>query len=144
IPARTVHGLVAAELGDTPALYWHQWAQVWVGEWLDVDPTFGQEVADATHLALGQEGSTKALSVMGRLRVHEAAGRRHSDPPRATFHRPVRGPWGRATPTRGPTRRAPVSERMPRWTPRSPVSTTWRSPSRISTPPLPSTATSSA
>jgi transglutaminase-like putative cysteine protease len=75
IPARTVHGLVAADLGDTPALYWHQWAQVWVGEWLDVDPTFGQPVADATHLALGREGSTRAISVMGRLRVHAATGR---------------------------------------------------------------------
>lgn len=75
LPARTVHGVVAADLGGTPALYWHQWAQVWVGEWVDVDPTFGQPVADATHLALGREGSTGAISVMGRLRVVEASGR---------------------------------------------------------------------
>jgi transglutaminase-like putative cysteine protease len=75
LPARTVHGLVAADVGGTPALYWHQWAQVWVGEWTDVDPTFGQPVADATHLALGQEGSTRAISVMGRLRVVQASGR---------------------------------------------------------------------
>lgn len=75
LPARTVIGLVAAEVGGTPALYWHQWAQVWVGEWLEIDPTLGQPVADATHLALGLEGSTGAIAAMGRLKVVEAAGR---------------------------------------------------------------------
>lgn len=56
IPARGVHGLVYARYGDgVPALYWHAWAEVKsAGEWIQVDPTFGQPVADATHVALGQ------------------------------------------------------------------------------------------
>lgn len=55
IPARGVHGLVFARYGDdVPALYWHAWAEVKsAGEWIPIDPTFGQPVADATHVALG-------------------------------------------------------------------------------------------
>ena len=55
IPARGVLGLVYAQYEDgTPALYWHAWAEVRSGgEWIAMDPIFGQPVADATHIALG-------------------------------------------------------------------------------------------
>ena len=56
IPARRVDGLVYMEAADAvPAFYWHEWVEVYVGEWIEVDPTFNQEVADATHIALGSE-----------------------------------------------------------------------------------------
>jgi hypothetical protein len=56
IPARGVHGLVYARYQDgVDALYWHAWVEVRsAGEWIAVDPTFGQPVADATHIALGR------------------------------------------------------------------------------------------
>ena len=71
IPARGVHGLVYAEYGDkVPALYWHAWAEVKVGgEWVDIDPTFGQPVADATHVQLGQGTQVDTVGLLGALKV---------------------------------------------------------------------------
>ena len=46
IPTRFVSGLVY--MPDQGFLY-HSWAESFVGEWLAVDPTFGQLPADATH-----------------------------------------------------------------------------------------------
>src|SRR5262249_10251084 len=58
IPARRVDGVVFVQNGDgVPALYWHEWVEAWVGTWTQLDPTFGQPVADATHLTLGEESS---------------------------------------------------------------------------------------
>ena len=59
IPTRLVYGLVYVLGSDgKPALLWHEWDEVFAGEWISVDPTFGQDVADATHLQLGR-GETK-------------------------------------------------------------------------------------
>ena len=51
IPAREVAGLVYVEAPE-PGFYFHQWAKVWVGEWVDMDPTFNQDTVDATHIKL--------------------------------------------------------------------------------------------
>jgi transglutaminase-like putative cysteine protease len=51
IPAREVAGLVYVEAPE-PGFYFHQWAKVWVGEWVDMDPTFDQVTVDATHIKL--------------------------------------------------------------------------------------------
>ncbi len=72
LPARTVHGLVSADMDGTDALFWHEWAEVWAGEWIAVDPTFGQLPADATHLTLGEQGTSSAVALIGQLRVLEA------------------------------------------------------------------------
>ncbi len=73
IPARQVHGLVHADAGPGPALYWHEWAEVWLdGAWLAVDPTFGQMPADATHLRLGQGRTASSTGAMGQLRIRRA------------------------------------------------------------------------
>jgi transglutaminase-like putative cysteine protease len=74
IPARGVHGLVYANYGDGgPGLYWHAWAEVRVGdEWIAVDPTFGQEVADATHITLGRGTKADAVGLIGSLSVKKA------------------------------------------------------------------------
>jgi hypothetical protein len=70
IPARRVDGLVyMAVQGQPPALYWHEWAEVFVGEWVAIDPTFGEPIADATHLALGAEGRADSAALIGQLQI---------------------------------------------------------------------------
>ncbi len=71
LPAREVAGLIYVE-GPEPGFYFHQWAKVWVGKWIDVDPTFDQPIADATHIKL-VEGDLleqiKILPIIGRLDI---------------------------------------------------------------------------
>ena len=70
IPARLVHGLVYAQGSDGAlGLYWHEWAEAWTGEWVALDPTFGQPIADATHLELGEGNETDAVALMGQLKI---------------------------------------------------------------------------
>ena len=71
IPAREVAGLIYVE-GPEPGFYFHQWATVWIGRWIDVDPTFDQPVADATHIKLAEGDlfeQAKLLPVIGQLQV---------------------------------------------------------------------------
>jgi transglutaminase-like putative cysteine protease len=74
IPARGVHGLVYARYADgVPALYWHAWVEVRSGpEWIAMDPTFGQPVADATHVTLGRGTQADAVGLLGALTVARA------------------------------------------------------------------------
>jgi hypothetical protein len=68
IPCRIAAGIVESE----GAFYYHAWDLVYVGRWVAVDPTFGQDVADATHIKLiegGLERQVDLVSVMGRLRI---------------------------------------------------------------------------
>ena len=70
IPARRVDGVVYVQNADgVPALYWHEWVEAWVGTWTQLDPTFGQPVADATHLTLGEESSAEIMPLLGALKV---------------------------------------------------------------------------
>ncbi len=70
IPARLVHGLVYAQGSDgVYGLYWHEWVEIWTSEWVAIDPTFGQPVADATHIELGQGDETDAVALMGQLKI---------------------------------------------------------------------------
>jgi hypothetical protein len=46
LPARVAAGLVYLD----GSFYYHAWPEVWLGDWVAVDPTFGQVPADATHL----------------------------------------------------------------------------------------------
>jgi transglutaminase-like putative cysteine protease len=72
IPARRVDGLVyLRQSDDVPAFYWHEWVEAWVGEWVQMDPTFNEDVALATHLALGLEGDARITPLLGTLKVHE-------------------------------------------------------------------------
>ena len=41
-------------------------------EWIAVDPTFGQDVADATHIALGRGTRQDAIALVGALKVSRA------------------------------------------------------------------------
>jgi hypothetical protein len=70
IPARRVDGLIYLENSDgVPAFYWHEWVEAWVGEWTQLDPTFHEPVADATHFALGEETSAEITPLLGQLKV---------------------------------------------------------------------------
>jgi hypothetical protein len=72
IPAKRVDGVVYLRNEDrVPALYWHEWVGAYVGEWVDLDPTFNQTIADATHLALGEEGGAEITPLIGSLKVVE-------------------------------------------------------------------------
>jgi transglutaminase-like putative cysteine protease len=71
LPAREVAGLIYVG-GDKPAFYFHQWAKAWVGRWVDVDPTFNQPLADATHVKLGEGDlfeQAKLIPTIGQLRA---------------------------------------------------------------------------
>ena len=70
IPARQVSGVTAVEKGE--GLYFHAWAEVWVGQWLAIDPTLCQAVADATHIKFvqgGDEQQFKILAFIGTLKA---------------------------------------------------------------------------
>lgn len=72
IPARRVDGVVYLMNDDNvPALYWHEWVEAYIGEWTQLDPTFGQDVADATHFKVGEEGNAEITPLIGSLSVTE-------------------------------------------------------------------------
>jgi hypothetical protein len=71
IPAREVAGL-AYVTGSKPGFYFHQWAKVWVGRWVDMDPTFNQELVDVTHIKLAEGDllqQAHLAPVVGRLEI---------------------------------------------------------------------------
>jgi Transglutaminase-like superfamily len=71
LPAREVAGLIYVD-SPRPGFYFHQWAKVWIGKWIEVDPTFDQPVADATHIKLAEGDlfeQTKILPVIGQLKI---------------------------------------------------------------------------
>lgn len=49
IPARICSGIVFAK----DAFYYHFWPEVYVGKWVQMDPTLDQIIADANHIQLG-------------------------------------------------------------------------------------------
>jgi hypothetical protein len=70
VPTRMAIGVVwSDELGS---FAYHAWPEVWVGRWVWMDPTLGQEIADATHVKLasgGIESWPRVLAFLGRLRL---------------------------------------------------------------------------
>ena len=71
IPARIRVGIVYSE--EHGALYFHAWPAVYVGEWVEMDPTLSQPTVDATHVALIEgelDSQMELMKVIGRLSVH--------------------------------------------------------------------------
>ena len=60
IPARTVAGLLY--LGGR--FYYHAWAEVYLGDWVAIDPTFGQFPADAAHLRITTGGLARQMELL--------------------------------------------------------------------------------
>ncbi len=68
LPARVAVGLVYVD----GAFYYHVWPEVLLGDWVAVDPTFGQFPADAAHLRFivgGLTRQTEMLRLMGNLTI---------------------------------------------------------------------------
>jgi transglutaminase-like putative cysteine protease len=68
MPARTAVGLV--HINDS--FYYHAWPEVWLGEWVAVDPTLGQYPADASHLRFligGLARQVELIRLIGRLQL---------------------------------------------------------------------------
>jgi hypothetical protein len=68
LPARTAVGLVHIR----GSFYYHAWPEVWLGEWVAVDPTLGQYPADASHLRFlvgGLARQVELVRLIGRLQL---------------------------------------------------------------------------
>ncbi len=69
IPARVEVGLVYVN----HAFYYHAWTGVYLGgKWVSADPTFGQIIADPTHVKLeygGFENQAKLYKVINKLQI---------------------------------------------------------------------------
>jgi len=50
LPSKMCVGL--GYTGD--AFYYHAWVKIWVGEWVEMDPTWGEATVDATHLQVAE------------------------------------------------------------------------------------------
>jgi hypothetical protein len=63
LPSRTVFGLAYSD-GEIPAFAYHAWNEIFVaGDWIAMDPTWGQERVDATHIPLPDD-ETAALKLL--------------------------------------------------------------------------------
>jgi transglutaminase-like putative cysteine protease len=70
IPAREVVGLAATEVDGASAFGFHAWAEVELdGHWVQVDPTWNEPVADATHVMLHEGDADACCAGMLELRV---------------------------------------------------------------------------
>ncbi len=68
IPARIAAGLAYVD----GKFYYHAWPEVYLRDWVAVDPTFGQFPADAAHLRFivgGLGRQTELLRLMGNLKI---------------------------------------------------------------------------
>jgi hypothetical protein len=68
VPARIAAGLAYVD----GKFYYHAWPEVFLDDWVPIDPTFGQFPADAAHLRLvvgGLARQTELLRLMGNLRI---------------------------------------------------------------------------
>lgn len=61
IPVRTVSGIVYSRQFN--GFLYHAWPEVYVGKWIAMDPTFGQDIADPTHIKLVEGDLSKQLQL---------------------------------------------------------------------------------
>lgn len=73
LPARTAVGLVYLD----GSFFYHAWPEVWLGEWVATDPTFGQTPADAAHIRFvvgGLAQQVEIVRLIGRLEIEVVQG----------------------------------------------------------------------
>jgi hypothetical protein len=88
IPARRVVGLAATEVDNAPAFGFHAWAEVALdGHWVQVDPTWNEPVADATHLLLMEGDGNAWEDALEGLRIGVVEIKRD---PRLEYHADAR------------------------------------------------------
>lgn len=82
IPTRIVNGLVYSK--EYEGFLYHAWPEVYVGEWRALDPTFGQDLVDATHIKLTegtQEGVFALMEFVGKVEIDWSPPTRHRATP---------------------------------------------------------------
>ena len=70
IPTKIVNGLVYSP--EYKGFLYHAWPEVYVGEWRALDPTFGQDLVDATHIKLAEgkgDAVLKMMEFVGRVKI---------------------------------------------------------------------------
>jgi len=68
VPAQICVGLVYVD----GTFYYHAWNKVFLGRWVQVDPTFGQFPVDATHIKFTEgelEEQAKVLKIVGEIKI---------------------------------------------------------------------------
>lgn len=68
LPAKIMVGMAYHE----GAFYYHAWPAVYVGVWVEVDPTWGEEAADATHIRFVEGELAQQMEIIklvGRLQI---------------------------------------------------------------------------
>ncbi len=68
IPAKTVVGVVYLR----GAFYYHAWSEIWLGEWLALDPVLDQFPADVTHIKFLEgdiDRQIDILELIGKLKI---------------------------------------------------------------------------
>ena len=68
IPCEICVGIVYVDNG----FYYHAWNKVLLGDWIAVDPTFGQFPIDATHIKLSEgelDEQAKVLKLVGEVKI---------------------------------------------------------------------------
>ncbi|MEM4409555.1 MAG: transglutaminase-like domain-containing protein, partial [Candidatus Caldarchaeum sp.] len=73
IPTKIALGVVYLD----GKFYYHAWNEVFIGEWIPVDATFGQMPADASHIKLIEGDISRGAEIMGlvgkiRIEIEEA------------------------------------------------------------------------
>lgn len=61
IPAKTVVGVTYVR----DAFYYHAWSEVWLGEWVSVDPVLNQFPADVTHVRFLEGEIDRQIDILG-------------------------------------------------------------------------------
>jgi len=61
IPTRTVSGIVYSR--QFGGFLYHAWPEIYAGKWIAMDPTFGQDIVDATHIKLIEGELSKQLQL---------------------------------------------------------------------------------
>ncbi len=70
LPVKVASGIVYSS--ENEGFLYHAWPEVYVGEWVAMDPTLGQDVADATHIKLAEGGVESQLQLVrfiGKLNI---------------------------------------------------------------------------
>ena len=75
IPTRMAAGVVYTHArGGGEGMYYHAWPEVWTGEdWIALDPTLGQNPADATHIRFVIGGLDRQVDILGLIGTLRAA-----------------------------------------------------------------------
>ncbi len=74
VPTRIAIGIVWSD--ELEGFYYHAWPEVYIGDWIWMDPTLDQPLADATHIKLingGIETWPRLLPYLGKLEIEVLA-----------------------------------------------------------------------